>query len=110
MVLTELGRRRQLDVQDALRRRDERVELVGDLGKLRGASLLRDEAELTTSSSEPFATSESTSAFTRESTSGFSSSAVRSGAFANASRNCCSCECTASSLPASSAASNSAFA
>src|SRR3954451_2140724 len=45
VVVGQLGRRRQLDVEYPLRRRDERVELVRDLGDLRGASLLGDEAE-----------------------------------------------------------------
>ena len=44
-IVRQLGCRRQLDVEDALRLRDERVQLVGDLGQLSRAAFLREEAE-----------------------------------------------------------------
>src|SRR3954453_13029245 len=45
MVVGQLRRGRQLDVENAVRRCDERIELAGDLRDLRGASLLGDESQ-----------------------------------------------------------------
>src|SRR4051794_6298931 len=44
VVVGERVRGRQLDVEDALLLRDERVELVGDLAELCGPALLREQA------------------------------------------------------------------
>jgi hypothetical protein len=44
LLLGELVRSRQLDVEDLLLRGDERIELGNDLTELRGAALLGDEA------------------------------------------------------------------
>src|SRR5207253_8668808 len=44
-LVRELGRRRQLDIEDALVGGDEHIELVDDLRQLARASLLREQAE-----------------------------------------------------------------
>jgi hypothetical protein len=45
LVVRELDRRRQLDVEDALLLSDEPLELLEDLGQLDGATLLGHEQE-----------------------------------------------------------------
>ena len=81
-VVGQLVRGRDLDVEDALLRRDERVELVGELAELARASLLGEQAhevddELVRALRR---SARARRSFTRESTSGFSSSACRSSA------------------------------
>ncbi len=86
LLVGELVRGRQLDVEHVLLRRDERLELGRDLAHLAGAALLGQQPHevARSSSSAPPSTRSSTSAFTRESVSGFDEQRASSGTSSSA--------------------------